>query len=405
MSRLALGALALLAACSASSARLSVDLRTDWVAGEEFVGARAELLRDAADTTGVRAPEEMLALAGTSYAEGVRIAEWSTLGDGDYTLRVTLVGRDGMPRARRMVRVTVHGETLVTVPVTRSCLDVVCPAPAGDPSLTECLGARCVDPRCTPEHPEHCPPPVCAGDAECTPADPCADGACRDGACLSIAHDERCGAGLWCSPSAGCLPRAPSPDAGTSEDAAILPPDTGPPDAFVPSDGGHDASVDGGCGVRPDPRGDGSIRFSGGTYCPGASAVSTSYLCVDGSGRIEIGAGETMSLELYGPEATVVGGAGIVPTGPGATLVVTTTSTAPVYLALDLSAFPLTVQPNDALGSLTLIAHGTSTLTLASITVNTLYVSHEGALATTGNLFTSAYTPDGVAIPPPACAP
>lgn len=391
-------ALALALACSPASS-LSVDVRTDWVPGEEFVGVRAELL-DRADARGVPTlTSETLAPRGTVFLDAHRVAEWSPLSRGDHGLRVTLFDREGAVIARRFAVVTVADRTLITVDLTRNCEGLVCPIAGGDPTLTECVGARCVSPRCARESPGSCGAPACTSSDTCTTAT-CAEGACTDGACFAEAHDERCAPAEWCSPDAGCLPR-------TDLDAGTMPSDAGPRIDAARSDGGEDAYVvDAGCGVRPDPRGDGSLRFSSGLYCPSGGLVSAPYACVEGSGRIDLAAGEELTIEVRGPEPTVIGGAGIHPTGPGAILHVTTASTAPVYVALDLRDAPLEIRFVASQTTITFDAIGSNELTLRDSTARSASIAHDGPFTNAGPyVCTSGCSDTATHTPPPGCAP
>src|SRR5688500_11523457 len=78
-----------------------------------------------------------------------------------------------------MISITVDGPTTLTVLLSRTCLEVTCPAPGGDPALSTCRGGRCVSPRCSPDLPDFCSERAalgdpCALDAECaTPGAVC----------------------------------------------------------------------------------------------------------------------------------------------------------------------------------------------------------------------------------------
>jgi len=370
--------------CTSSKLSLSADLRTDWVSGEELVGVRMELYREA---PGTGAPaldtQESLAVRGTSFVRGRRVAEWTGLDPGEYWVRATLLERSGETRARRITQVTVRTDQAIIVVVTRGCAGVVCPGPSDDPSHTECFGARCVDPSCTPMTPEACGTPSCAGDADCTTTTACAAATCFAGACLLEAHDERCAPDEWCSPADGCHPLSDRADAG-ARDAG---------------------SADAGCPSLPDLSAPGPVRISSGVLCPVSGSVSATYVCEEGTGRIELAGGSDVMLELYGPGDTVLGGAGIVPTGPGAVLHLSSAATASLYVLLDLHAFPLTLQVLAPASAVTIVAQGANTLTTRDTQAQTLTIRTEGPHVQDGYLGGGDLTIDVGYVPPPACAP
>lgn len=219
-----------IAGCGEDGGEVLVDLRTDLVAGREFVGVRT--------TVGDRR-SELIADPRADFRAGARIAEIAGVKRGTATLRVALIGPSGEVAIEREVRVRVEERVLVTVVLTRSCQGVACPGPADPETLTACLGGQCVDPRCAAEEPEACGTPMCATDSECTAPSECAVAECREGTCFAVADDTRCTGGLVCDPDEGCVgapPDAGPPDAGP-RDAGPRPRDAGMPDAGPP-DGG-----------------------------------------------------------------------------------------------------------------------------------------------------------------------
>lgn len=214
-------AAAIVAASCDGSSQVVVDLVTDFAPGTELSSARVEVLGERG-----RVLQERMHAADASgdYVRGVRVADLTDLAPGDYTIRVSLVDPRGSTFIRRSVRLQVSGSHAVTVLISRSCRDVMCPGPADAPEATECSGGHCVDPTCRPEEPESCLPPTCTADDACVASVSCAVGRCVSGECL-FADEGACGAGRWCDPDFGCRDREETPDAGPP----VL--DAGPPDA------------------------------------------------------------------------------------------------------------------------------------------------------------------------------
>lgn len=199
-----------LAACGDDHASLHVVLVSDYAPGAEVTKAQTELRRGgAADAMQQRvlARADRTLRAGDSLARGLTIASLDGLADGTYTATVTLLSRTGDRVAGRPVTFEVRGESLsITTHITVSCATVQCPA-AGSPGLTACFAGTCVDPRCTPETPEHCPVgAVCTGDDACALDSPCAAGVCSSGACVAESIAGRCGESEYCARENGCAP-------------------------------------------------------------------------------------------------------------------------------------------------------------------------------------------------------
>ncbi len=109
----------------------------------------------------------------------------------------------------RRVSAIVHSPiTIVTIVLTRSCEGVMCPN--DNPAFDSCLGGRCVDPRCTPETPEFCPPGQCVSAAECgVPDAECVESRCGDGVCLAVPNNALCAEGQVCHGLRGCIDQEP----------------------------------------------------------------------------------------------------------------------------------------------------------------------------------------------------
>lgn len=188
-----------LTACSPNSgSELYVELQTDFVQGEEIVGA-ATILQ-----TGDRPRRlERLFRRDEDLTAGVRLAEFDSLESGSHTLEIELLGPDGDVVVRRPVRVEVSASTVATVLFTRSCRGVTCE----DEQASACLGGACVPAECTRERADACGEVGCASDAECVTDSPCAAGVCHDGACLMVSDATVCADDAWCDPALGCVPR------------------------------------------------------------------------------------------------------------------------------------------------------------------------------------------------------
>ncbi|MCB9594159.1 MAG: hypothetical protein H6719_15615 [Sandaracinaceae bacterium] len=196
---LVLVGLASLTGCE-ESALFVVDLRTDYVAGQEVVQIHTSIDGGPATVTDV--------VFGDDLARGFRVAERAALAPGSHDVRVTLTGAGPAGTlASRLVRVDVARSRSVTVVITRDCEGVEC----GDPAAPSCLGGRCVAAECTPETPDACPDTGCHGDEECGSAVACAEGVCVTGACLFAPIAGACGADELCHPADGCRPPTAAP--------------------------------------------------------------------------------------------------------------------------------------------------------------------------------------------------
>lgn len=198
-----------LAACGSKeeTAALFVDLQTDLVPGIEFIGVDVDVYPDVSSLDGNPSAR------GTTYALGnstlpVRAAEFLTLPPGSKALRARLVDATGDVRLERIAVVDIGGNTTATLVMTRECQGVSCPGAGDDPSALACLGGRCVDPRCTPETPEFCPPAECDASTDCPAVSACAEQRCDFGVCFPTVRPLSCPAGTWCNPEQGCLPAA-----------------------------------------------------------------------------------------------------------------------------------------------------------------------------------------------------
>lgn len=205
---------------------LSVDLRTDFVAGAEFSGLRLELVGEGLTETDVAEPQ--------SYVDGRRVFDLEGLEPNERrTIALSLLDPTSAVVARREVLVEQRGDLAVTLVLTRDCASVSCPNEPGD-AATSCLGGRCVDPRCVEGDEEACLDPLCTSDAECTPMNACAAPVCNAGVCLYEGLDA-CETGTYCDPARGCVPLPGMVDGGAAGPAT--------PTLFFPPQGANTGTV------------------------------------------------------------------------------------------------------------------------------------------------------------------
>ena len=200
----------------ASDARVSVDLFTDLVAGEEF---------DAVEIRLAGRVHSFAVVPGQSFLpDARRLGPVRAASGTAVRIEVALV-LDGADVLSTSQAIVAREETVVPIYLLRSCLDITCPD-ASDPLATECRDGACVRPDCdgdagvTPG----CPPPGgCAVDLDCEapPAD-CARARCLEAHCVVVPSTSACVGDTYCDPDRGCVPRTmPLPAAGV--------PDAGPP--------------------------------------------------------------------------------------------------------------------------------------------------------------------------------
>ncbi len=235
----ALAALLVCAAGCDSGIELSVDLKTDLRPGTELAAVRTELGTMPIATATVGAPVQSVratASASDDFVSGRRIAEFADLQRGTWYARVSLLDARDAVLVSRDVTLHIDASYATTVVVTRDCRGFTCPIAGGDPTLTACVGGRCIDPRCTPLTPEFCGDPVCTTDRVCTTAVACARPRCVERECFDVLDDALCAPGEHCDATRGCVSggdAGPTPDGGRADagraDAGGPPPgDAGP---------------------------------------------------------------------------------------------------------------------------------------------------------------------------------
>ncbi len=217
-------------ACAPTTASLEVQLVSDYAPGRDF---------DAVSTTIDGAPSTETAPAATdrSYGRAVRVARFDALAPGRTRVVVELENDGRSVQSQpRIVTLRAGQTSVVTVSISRDCEGVTCPADV--PSAIACLGGVCVDPECSPEHPELC---ATACLPACVPGSiACVTRRCLpEGVCFDETDDTQCGAGEICVADLGC--RAPfvapaDDDASMDADADV--------DANIAADTGIDTGND-----------------------------------------------------------------------------------------------------------------------------------------------------------------
>lgn len=323
---LCLTLLSVLAGCEGDPGSVLVDLKTDYVAGQEFVRVRTVLVNDSGEAE--LGEVSFDASTGDDFIRGTRVAELDLVGWGHALLLTELYDAGGEIIAVRRSRVSIgDSNTAVTVLISRDCAAVDCTETAGTGSalvggasgvagrasavvdgtsaLTECFAGRCVSPDCTEENIAACGDAACTADSDCAVAAPCGEGRCVAGGCFSEAVSSRCAADEYCDPAAGCTPAATT-DAGLDGGA-----DSGP-DA---SDAGLDASdtgvsaPDGGVDAGPDAMADAAMAV-----CLPAGAGTVSLFTLDdapGDGVVSDATGFNNGLLRNRAATSFVPGAGV----------------------------------------------------------------------------------------------
>ena len=216
---LLLALLSTLASCDAPGATVFVDVRTDFLPGTEFV---------AVETTLGDHVEAIPATGRDDYLEGVRVAELRGVPLGRHDVLITLRDPAGDVFYAEPVILTLEGDYVLRVVISRDCAGVTCPTDQ------KCSGGLCVSEECHVDDPS-CGDPVCDRAADCTASVvSCATPVCTGVACLWELRDDLCAAGERCDGLLGCMSETPV-DAG-AEDAG-------------PGDAGTDAGSDAGPGV------------------------------------------------------------------------------------------------------------------------------------------------------------
>jgi hypothetical protein len=167
--------------CSTET-ELLVDLRTDLLAPGEV----DEIVIELASSSGGPALRTVTLplVAAQPLDSGVRAAEFADLSPGTFVVRAQRDrGDDAVARVAQEA-VLVEGRNAITLLVTRTCMDIDCPALADALAETSCLGGRCVTPACAAAGAPSCGEMECATASECATAPGCASAECVSGVCF-----------------------------------------------------------------------------------------------------------------------------------------------------------------------------------------------------------------------------
>lgn len=180
---------------------IAIDVRTDLVAGVDFIAVRLVLISDA-DSSPLDT-ELRPADPDDGWISGTR-AGYFVAPAGVYWVRAELLDRQGEVAAERLMYVEVAHSQIATVLITQSCEDIACPREGDPPNAVACHGGQCVDPACTPESPETCPEPECLTDDDCDAGVVCGEGTCAADLCWFAPGPAACPSGQHCRPEVGC---------------------------------------------------------------------------------------------------------------------------------------------------------------------------------------------------------
>lgn len=221
-------ALVALTACGDDTYTVDVRVVTSLVPGPQFNNVEVTLLTSAPLYEPARSVSQSRSAAnfGDDFVHGRDVASFSGLQLGEHVVHVRLLRPDGTLLIGRRLRFQLGGNAILPITLTPDCVGVMCPSPTGSPTLNACFGGQCVDERCNPpDDLEFCPElEFCNTPADCIATLPdCATALCEQGICLSGPSESACAENEWCDPTAGCVPREVSLDAGIEDagDAAL----------------------------------------------------------------------------------------------------------------------------------------------------------------------------------------
>jgi hypothetical protein len=189
------------AACKEDRIALSIDLRTDYVPGREFVNVITEVVAEGAEPVSAR---RAAGESEAAFVEGTRVADFADLPAGSVSVKVRVMSLTNELLVERVARLSVSGDYALTMVVTRNCEGIVCPDPEGDLNRNTCNAGKCVEPGCLPEQPQFCLEPECAVDSDCVGDAACVATYCRAGTCLFVPDDAKCKQGQACDVTRGC---------------------------------------------------------------------------------------------------------------------------------------------------------------------------------------------------------
>ncbi len=188
--------------CKSSGVALSVDLRTDYVAGTELSHIVTEVIPDGESA---RSSDRSVS-PGEAFVEGARVADFGDVPSGGVLVKVKVIGTDGNELVERLTRLSIKGDYALTVVVTRNCEGVTCPQPDGDQSASTCDRGKCVKAECSPQTPQYCAEPECSRDADCVADAACVSTRCVGGSCFFTPDNSKCDKSQTCDVAVGCTP-------------------------------------------------------------------------------------------------------------------------------------------------------------------------------------------------------
>lgn len=208
--------LALVSCSSDERSNVEVRIVSDLVPFYEVGVATAALHVGAANAgeVSIGAVERELTV-GEPLSRGLWLATFDNVEHGTYTVWISLRRANGELLGKRPVTFTLERDASFTVTIEAACAAVECPG-GGNAAFFACVAGDCVDPRCTPETPEHCPAgpsTFCESDDACEPTLPCGVARCESGACLQVPGVDECADGEFCSAISGCTPEERPPEA------------------------------------------------------------------------------------------------------------------------------------------------------------------------------------------------
>ena len=190
--------------CADKQVELAVELRTDLIPGVEFTAAEVDLTED--DILQEFPVSKLEDFSGSPRLTNITNLKASTR----RLITVRLRDISGKLVASNSVLVDNRSDRVAQITITRSCVDVVCPATSGNPTDIACLGGRCVDPTCETGAEELCPEPECLSDAGCMSTQSCLQPRCETGVCIFY-QGAVCAPEEYCSPTLGCQTITPNP--------------------------------------------------------------------------------------------------------------------------------------------------------------------------------------------------
>lgn len=213
----------LMSGCPRSGVQLVIVASSDLTPYEEVDRIEVELV-------GVGVTEVTDVARGDDLDTGIEIYDRRHASLDGRHVRITFL-RAGVEVMTRDLVFDHQVDRELAVLMPRECEESVCD---GDET---CVRGVCAPSTCIEGSEAGCPEATCSADTECVSMAACAEGSCRDGACLVFGDDDRCEPLDWCDPTLGCATRRTTvTDAGVS--------DAGPGDAG--GDGGSDGSLDDG---------------------------------------------------------------------------------------------------------------------------------------------------------------